>query len=81
MIGTITFTPSDDSSGTVTFKGKVGNAPLKMSGKGKYTINIPPDSDSGTLDWNWAVTIYIPVIGAKTTTGPASITMTPIAPC
>jgi hypothetical protein len=52
-----------------------------MSGKGKYTINIPPDSDSGTLDWNWAVTIYIPVIGAKTTTGPASITMTPIAPC
>jgi hypothetical protein len=81
MIGTITFTPSDDSSGTVTFKGKVGNAPLKMSGKGKYTINIPPDADSGTLDWNWAVTIYIPVIGAKTTTGPASITMTPIAPC
>ncbi|MEI6362956.1 MAG: hypothetical protein WCP95_12570 [Actinomycetes bacterium] len=81
MIGTITFTPTDDASGTLAFTGRVFNAPFKLSGKGTYTVNVPPDSGAGTLDWKWTVTIYIPRIGNKTNPGVASIAMTPIAAC
>ena len=42
MVGTITFTPTDDVSGKVAFKGRVGNAPLKITGKGTYVVNVPP---------------------------------------
>jgi hypothetical protein len=81
MIGTITFTPTSDVAGTVGFTGMVGNAPFKLTGKGTYTVNVPPGSDSGTLDWKWAVTISIPKIGSKTNPGVASIAMTPAAGC
>ena len=80
MIGTITFTPADDVSGTVVFKGRVGNAPLKLTGKGTYTVNVPPGADSGTLDWKWSVTIYTP-LGQQTNSGPVSISMTPNTSC
>ncbi len=81
MVGTLTFTPSNETSGKVTFKGKVGNAPLRMSGKGSYTISLPPDSDGGTLDVNWSVTIHIPIVGNQTNSGPVTLTMTPRSPC
>jgi hypothetical protein len=80
MVGTITFTPTDDVSGKVAFKGRVGNAPLKITGKGTYVVNVPPGSDSGTLDWTWSVTTYTP-LGNRTGSGPVTLTMTPSATC
>ena len=80
MIGTITFTPTSDVAGTLTFAGRVGNAPLKITGKGKYTVNVPAGADSGTLDWTWSVTTYTP-LGNKTGRGPVSLAMTPSASC
>jgi len=81
MVGTLTFTPSNETSGKVAFKGKVGNAPLRMSGKGSYTINLPPDSDGGTLNVDWSVTIHIPIAGNQTNSGQVALTMTPRSPC
>ena len=80
-IGAFTFTPADDSSGTAVFKGKVSNAPFKMSGGGKYTIAAAPDGSTSTLDFSWKSTIHIPVVGSQTRSGPVSLTLTPIAPC
>ncbi len=80
MVGTITFTPTYDVSGTLTFKGRVGNAPLKLTGKGTYTVNVPPGADSGTLDWTWSVTTYTP-LGNPTGSGPVTVSMTPSATC
>ena len=80
MVGTITFTPTSDVAGTLKFTGRVGNAPLKITGKGKYTVNVPPGADSGTLDWTWSVTTYTP-LGNKTGSGPVTIAMTPSATC
>jgi hypothetical protein len=80
-VGAFTFTPSDDQSGKAVFKGKVGNAPLKMSGGGSYTISAAPDGSASTLDFTWKSTIHIPVVGNQTRSGPVSLTLTPIAPC
>ncbi len=80
MVGTIIFTPTSDVAGTLRFTGRVGNAPLKITGKGKYTVNIPEGADAGTLDWTWSVTTYTP-LGNRTGSGPVTLAMTPSATC
>lgn len=80
MVGTITFTPTSDVAGTLKFAGRVGNAPLKITGKGRYTVNVPAGADAGTLDWTWSVTTYTP-LGNRTGSGQVSLAMTPSATC
>lgn len=81
MVGTASFTPKSETGGTVTFTGKVGNAPLGMSGRGTYTIQAPKDVGTGTLVLQWKITIHIPVVGDQSRTGPATLTLTPKATC
>jgi hypothetical protein len=80
MNGTINFTPTSDVAGTLTFKGVLGSAPFKLTGKGTYTVNVPPGADAGTLDWTWSVTTYTP-LGNPTGGGPVTISMTPAEGC
>jgi len=80
MLGTITFTPTSDTAGTLSYAGRVFNAPFKLSGSGKYTVNVPAGADTGTLDWKWSVTLSTP-LGSRTNGGKASIAMAPAAGC
>jgi hypothetical protein len=81
MVGTIRFTPKDETSGTLTFKGKVGNAPFRLTGSGTYTIDVPKDSGTGTLNMSWKVTIRIPSVGSRTNSGKPTLTLTSTASC
>jgi hypothetical protein len=81
MVGTASFVPKGATAGTVTFKGKVGNAPLAMVGNGSYTLTPPAGSGTGTLAITWKLTIKIPYVGDQTRSGPATLTLTPTARC
>ena len=81
MVGTASFRPKSATAGTVTFTGKVGNAPLAMVGKGTYTLTPPPGSGTGTLAITWKLTIKIPYVGDQTRSGPATLTLTPTSRC
>jgi len=81
VIGTASFTPKSAIAGTVTFKGKVGNAPLAMAGTGTYTLEAPQGSGTGTLSITWKLTIKIPYVGDQTRRGPATLTLTPTSSC
>jgi hypothetical protein len=80
MLGTITFTPTSDVAGTLSYTGRVFNAPFKLTGSGKYTVNVPPGADTGTLDWKWSVTLSTP-LGSRTNGGKVSVPMTPATGC
>jgi hypothetical protein len=75
--GTLTFTPTNDTDGRWKFRGKVSNAPFKVTGSGKYTLNIAQDRTSGTLDFNFVTTIEIPVVGNQTNGARVSLTLAP----
>jgi len=81
MVGTASFVPKSATNGSVTFKGKVGNAPLAMVGNGSYTLTPPAGSGTGTLAITWKLTIQIPYVGDQTRSGPATLTLTPAARC
>ena len=65
----------------MTFKGKVGNAPLAMVGSGTYTLEPPKGGGTGLLTLTWKLTIKIPVVGDQTRNGTAPLTLTPISSC
>jgi hypothetical protein len=81
MVGTVSYRPKSDTAGSLTFKGKVGNAPLSMSGSGTYTLEEPKDSGTGTLSMTWKVSIHIPVVGDQTKSGTVGLTLTPSDTC
>jgi len=81
MIGTASFTPKSATAGTVTFKGKVGNAPLAMAGTGTFTLEAPQGSGTDTLSISWKLTIKIPYLGDQTRSGRATLTLTPTSSC
>jgi len=81
MVGTASFSPKNATGGKVTFKGKVGNAPLAMVGNGTYTLEPPKDGGTGLLTLTWKLTIKIPIVGDQTRSGTAPLTLTPISSC
>jgi hypothetical protein len=81
ILGTITFKPKGASGGTWSYKGKVFNAPFKVVGSGTYTINVSDDRSSGTLDYDFALTIKIPAVGDQSGTTPASLPISVAPPC
>lgn len=80
-VGRFTFRPADIEGGSVQFKGKVFNAPFKVTGSGDYRVALSPDGSSGTIDFAFTSTIKIPVVGDQTGTGPVTLTLTSMPPC
>lgn len=81
LVGTASFTPTSASAGTFTYDGVVGNAPLTVGGAGTYTLALPEGGAAGTLDGEWEVTIFIPIVGPQTNSGVFTLALTPRAAC
>lgn len=80
-VGRFTFSPADELSGDVQFKGRVGNAPLKVTGGGQYTVSLAEDGSAGTIDFPFKSTISIPGGRSTTGSGPVTLSLTEIPPC
>lgn len=82
IIGTIRFRPRDETGGSWSYRGVVGNAPeLSVDGSGSYTVDLAEDDRSGTIDFDFRLTVRIPVVGDQTNGAPASLGLTAIEPC
>jgi hypothetical protein len=80
-IGRIKFTPSSEEAGTWEFKGHVGNAPFGANGSGSYTVAMDDTGLATSIDFEFASTIHIPVVGDQSGSEAAQIGLTATAPC
>lgn len=81
IVGPVKFRPNRETGGTWAFKGKVGNADLTVLGSGAYRITLAADASTGTLDFDFELTIKIPTVGDQTNSSPVSLPLTPTAAC
>ncbi len=80
-VGSFSFRPNSETGGTYAYKGKVGNAPLSVTGSGAYTVTLSGDASTATLDLTFESTIHIPTVGPQTRSAPLQLALKAIAPC
>ncbi len=80
-IGSFSFRPNSETGGTFAYTGKVGNAPLKVTGSGAYSVTVSGDASTGSLDFDFQSTVHIPQVGPQSGGGPVHLTLKAIAPC
>jgi hypothetical protein len=79
--GKLRFTPSSDTAGEWSFKGKVFNAPLSAEGSGSYTVVEDDQAVPQSIDFDFITTISIPAVGDQTGGGPVSMPLLALAAC
>lgn len=81
FIGSFSFRPNRETGGTYAYKGRVGNAPLSVTGSGAYTVTLSGDASTASLDFTFNSTIHIPNAGPQSRSGPVHLDLKAIAPC
>lgn len=81
LIGTLSFRPNSDRSGTWAYQGKVSNAPFKVDGTGAYKVTMENDRQSGRITFEFDLTTRIPAVGNQRGSAPAKLDLTAGPPC
>lgn len=81
FVGSFSFRPNRESGGTYAYKGRVGNAPLSVTGSGAYTVTLSADASTASLDFTFDSTIHIPNVGPQSRSSPVHLDLQAIAPC
>jgi hypothetical protein len=81
IIGTLSFRPNSERSGTWAYQGRPSNAPFKVDGTGAYKIVMENDRQSGRITFDFDLVIRIPVVGNQRSSAPAKLDLTAGPPC